>query len=65
MSNPQNNEDNKLSPQQGITSADTDEQSHFVHARQIIDKWPEWKKNISCKPVSINNNKSIQDTDKS
>ena len=65
MSNPQNNKDNKLPPQKGTTSSDSDKQSHFIHARQIIEKWPEWKKNIDCRPVSINNNQSIQDPDKS
>ncbi len=65
MSNPQNNKDNKLPPQQGTTSSDSDKQSHFIHADQIINKWPEWKKNIRCRPSSINNNQSIQDPGKS
>lgn len=64
MSNPQTNKDNKLPPQQGITSANTDKQSHFVHARQIIERWPEWKRNIRCMPISTNNNLSNQAPDK-
>jgi len=26
------------------------EQSHFTHARQIINKWPKWKQDIRCAP---------------
>ena len=64
MSNPKTNKDKKLPPQKGMTSANTDKQSHFVHARQIIDSWPEWKRNIRCAPISTNNNQSTQKPDK-
>lgn len=59
MSNPKTNKEQKLPPQQGMTSANTDRQSHFLQARQIIEKWPEWKKNISCTPKK-NGNQSTQ-----
>jgi len=64
MDKPKTNKDQKLPPQQGMTSANTDRQSHFLQARQIIEKWPEWKKNISCTPNSTNGNQSTPLSDK-
>ena len=65
MSNKNKNKDDKLSLQKGINTETIYKQSHFAHAVQIINKWPEWKKNIRCRPSLINNNQSIQNPDNS
>jgi len=64
MSNPKTNKDQELPPQKGITSANTDKQSHFVQARQIINRWPKWKREIRCMPTSTNSDQSTQVPDK-
>lgn len=63
MSNTQNNTDQNVPSQKGVTSAN-DKQSHFVQARRIIEKWPDWKKNIRCMPTSMNGNQYSESHDK-
>jgi len=64
MSNTQNNTDQNVPSQKGITSGNADQQSHFVQARQIIERWPDWKKNIRCMPTLMNGNRSSEAPDK-
>ena len=45
-------------------SSEHKQQSHYDHARKIIESWPEWKKNIRCMPNSINGNQSDKSPDK-
>ena len=52
MSNQQTNNESHL------PSINNDQESHFDHARKMIESWPEWKKNIRCMPNSINCNQS-------
>ncbi len=58
MSNPQTNNERQSPSKKVLPSKDTDQQSHFVHARQIIKSWPEWKRSISCAPISPNGSQS-------
>jgi deoxycytidylate deaminase len=64
MSNEQNNTDQNAPSKEGTPSTDTNKQSHFVQARQIIKRWPEWKRNIRCMPNSMNGDRSSESTDK-
>ena len=64
MSNSQNNKGPQLPSQEGLPSIESDQQSHFVHARKIIESWPEWKRNIRCTPTSMNGNRSSDTPDK-
>lgn len=60
MSNAQNNTNQNVPSEKSITSANTDKQSHFVQAHQIIKGWPKWKRNIRCMPNSINGNQPVE-----
>jgi hypothetical protein len=63
MSNSQANKEPQLPSPDGLSSNETNQQSHFVHARKIIESWPEWKRNIRCTPISLNCNRSSKTPD--
>jgi hypothetical protein len=63
MCNPQIDKGPQLPPQQGLPSKKTNEQSHFVRARKIVESWPEWKRNIHCAPMAPNGNQSNPQSD--
>ena len=64
MCNPQNNREPDLHHKEELPSIESDQQSHFAHARKIVESWPQWKRNIRCMPASLNINQSIESPDK-
>jgi hypothetical protein len=65
MSNSKTNNGRQLPSKEGLPSTGTNQQSHFVHARQIIKSWPEWKRSISCAPISSNGSQTTKHSSQS
>lgn len=65
MSNSQTNKGPQLPSQEGLSSIESNQESHFVHARKTIESWPKWKRNIRCTPTSMNGNQSSEASDQS
>ena len=64
MNSAQPNKENQLHPQQNnLPSEGTSQQSHFVHAKEIIKTWPEWKRNV-CFAATASNDNSNTSSDK-
>jgi len=64
MNNPQTNNNNQPSTQRNNSlPGNTNQPSHFVQAQQIVNAWPEWKRN-ACSAATASNSNSTSTSDK-